>query len=125
MSLLVVTDGPANGKKFNLKLHRLATIGRDHVCTFQIMDDRISRVHLQIKHEESDQRHYAIDFGSANGVHVNDEKISTEVPLSNGDRIRIGSTTMVYFVEDSAETRTAIENLEKYRQRGLETKISD
>ena len=49
MALLIIIDGPEKGKTFPLEQFRLVMIGRDHSCTFQILDPRMSRQHLQIK----------------------------------------------------------------------------
>ena len=73
MATLVVISGPCEGQKFALEEHRLAMVGRDHSCTFQVLDRRVSRYHLQIK--GLDDGHAALDFESSNGVYVNGKRL--------------------------------------------------
>jgi pSer/pThr/pTyr-binding forkhead associated (FHA) protein len=115
MATLIVVEGPARGSQFALAEHRLVLIGRDDECTFQIIDDQISRRHVQVKRRDDADGHVAIDFGSANGVFVNDRRIEQETPLGDGDTVRLGATTMVYTVTDSPDAQS-IEDL--LRKRG-------
>jgi pSer/pThr/pTyr-binding forkhead associated (FHA) protein len=101
MATLLVTEGPGKDTKFAIGHHRLVMVGRDPRCTFQIVDPELSRNHLQIKYDELADRHFAIDFNSKNGVHVNGSKIDTEMLLNDGDRISIGATTIVYCRDDT------------------------
>jgi len=97
MAYLVVTEGPATGKQFTLgPKDRLVLVGRHVDCSFQIPDDKVSRRHLQIRLDEDQDRHFAVDYQSSNGVQVNGERITEDVPLKDGDAIRIGLTTLVY-----------------------------
>ena len=103
MALLIVVEGPAKDQKVALANHRLLMIGRDASASFQILDPELSRQHLQIKWDESANKHYAIDFNTKNGVYVNDTRIDTETVLNDGDAVRIGKSTMVYTTDDSKE----------------------
>lgn len=97
MAYLVVTKGPASGKEFALGPHdRLVLIGRHADCSFQIPDDKVSRRHFQIRLDENQDRHFAVDYQSSNGVCVNGERITDDALLNDGDTIRIGLTTIVY-----------------------------
>ena len=107
MACLVVTTGPAAGKHFALEEHQLVLVGRDDECTFQILDRRISRRHLQLK-LEGDGGHSAIDFDSANGVLVNGNAIDGQAPLAHGDTIEIGGTQIVYSTSDYPDAQTAM-----------------
>jgi pSer/pThr/pTyr-binding forkhead associated (FHA) protein len=114
--MLVVVEGPAEGQKFALGEHQLVLVGRDHDATFQILDGRISRHHLQIKRMGAQDAHAAIDLNSANGVCVNDQQVTSETPLANGDLIRIGNSSILYSAEDDPDAQT-ISQL--FRQRGV------
>ena len=97
MAYLVVTEGPASGRELVLgPQDRLVLVGRHMDCSFQIADEKVSRRHLQIRLDESQNRHFAIDFESSNGVAVNGEHITTDTLLDDGDAIQIGQTTLVY-----------------------------
>lgn len=109
MAVLVVLDGPAKDKKFSLVGCQLAMIGRDASCTFQIVDPELSRNHMQIRFAEDEKRHFAIDFGSKNGVIINGKALERETALSDRDVIEIGKTSLAYLVDDSPDALRAFE----------------
>ena len=113
MACLIISEGHDQGKKLALEQHRLVMIGRDKDCTFQILDDQISRHHLQMKWDLAEGRHLAIDYGSSNGVYVNGARIAQETPLGDGDLIFIGNTTLVYMTEDSPDAQRVAEAMKK------------
>ena len=125
MATLVVTEGPASGQQFALENHLLVLVGRDHTCTFQILDTQMSRRHFQLRYDENEDRHYAIDFESSNGVSVNGAKIAAPQPLEDGDVIRIGGTMMVYSVQDSPDAQRVTEILRKHGEGRHETQLEN
>lgn len=125
MASLIVIDGPEKGKSFALAQSNLVMIGRDHSCTFQILDPRLSRLHLQIKLLEKVNSHAAVDFQSSNGVYVNGNKIAAETPLAAGDVIRIGDTVIVYSAEDDPKAASIEEHLRRLRQGAMTTQLGD
>jgi len=125
MAALVVTEGPAKGQKFALAGCRLAMVGRDAGCSFQIVDPELSRFHLQIRYAEDQDRHFAIDFQSKNGVMVNGRKIEAETLLHDRDVIAIGSTTIVYSTDDALDAQRVFEAWKKLGQGHLRTVSGD
>lgn len=125
MAVLVALDGPAKDKKFALAGCQLAMIGRDASCTFQIVDPELSRNHLQIRFAEEQKRHFAIDFGSKNGVFVNGKKLEAETALSDRDVIEIGKSSLVYLVDDSPDAQRAFEAWKQLGQGHARTISSD
>ena len=125
MATLVIVEGPANGQQFALEEHRLVLLGRDAECTFQILDTQISRRHLQIRHDPGENRHYAIDFESSNGVFVNREKIAADKLLDDGDAIQIGETVLVYSVKDSPDAKRVMDILRKHGESPITTQLPD
>ncbi len=107
MAALHVTGGPAQGQSFALGQHNLVMIGRDAACTFQLVDPELSRTHLQVRFVGSEGRHYAVDFKSKNGVWVNETKIDGESPLTDGDILRLGDTTILYSTDDTMDAQHA------------------
>lgn len=107
MASLVVIEGPCRGGHFPLK-EQVVSVGRDDTCTVQILDGQISRKHLQVRLDEKLGTHFAADYRSANGVFVNDKVILTATALRDGDRIRIGQTTLIYLAADHADAPTAM-----------------
>lgn len=99
MPCLVIIEGAAQGAHHPIT-QPLTSIGREETCTIQIVDQSVSRKHLQIRLDESLGRYVAADYRSAHGVFINDKQILLETALSDGDRIRIGQTTLVFLVGD-------------------------
>ena len=115
MATLVVVTGPSAGHKFALEAHRLVMVGRDPRCTFQLLDPGVSRMHLQVRHDEGAKKHLVSDFQSRNGVFLNDAKIEAETVLQHGDAMRIGNSTILYSSDDSPD---AIRYLEVAHRHG-------
>ncbi len=113
MATLVATAGPVEGKSFPLDLSRLISVGRDDQCTIQILDEQVSRRHLQIRFDQDDDRHYAVDMRSANGVFINGTRLTDDRPLDDGDIIRIGQSELRYTRDDVTDIDLAIEQFRK------------
>ena len=104
---LLVVEGPQKGTHFPLAAP-LTSIGREEECTIQILDDQVSRKHLQLRLDPGATTHTAGDYRSANGVIINGKQIVDDVPLADGDRIRIGNTTLMYLAEAHADAASAV-----------------
>lgn len=112
MAFLLVVSGPNEGD-FHPLAEATASIGRNEDCTVQILDAEVSRLHMHVRHDEG-RRYVAVDEKSANGVFVNDKRIEGEVPLANGDIIRIGNSELIFSEQDFIDRDTALEH---YRRR--------
>ncbi|GHV05566.1 hypothetical protein FACS189416_5360 [Bacteroidia bacterium] len=80
---------------------KVITIGRDLDNDIVINDTKVSRHHLQII-SESTENFRIVDLGSSNGTFVNDKKILGETTLSLNDAVRIGNSTLpwqTYFAD--------------------------
>jgi len=71
-------------------------IGRGSEADLQLLDQGISRRHLDVQYDGSWATAY--DLGSTNGTSVNGHEISSQV-LRHGDVIRIGHTRIVFHHE--------------------------
>ena len=111
-SLLIGTSGREE-RYFPLESHRLVMIGRDDKCTVQVLDDQVSRQHLQIRFEPAEDKYYAADYRSANGVLVNGDRIVEDKALADGDAIQIGNTKIVFLRDDHASAQEAHDALRK------------
>ena len=116
-SILVVT-GPNQGDYYPLG-RRTIVVGRDEGCPIQIVDERVSRKHVQIRFDQADGRYHALDMKSGNGTVVNDCRISEAVSLADGDVIAIGVSELMFMAVDFPDRETAFEH---YRKRGERTK---
>ncbi|WP_416670045.1 FHA domain-containing protein [Egbenema bharatensis] len=79
-------------------------IGRDpRRVSLPIQDARLSRCHAALKYVEH-AGFYLIDLGSRNGSYVNGEPIRRPRLLCDGDRIRLGSLTLVFFLNQTVQS---------------------
>lgn len=80
-------------------------LGRDPGAAVFLDDRSVSRRHARIRVEEDGAT--LEDLGSKNGTFLGEQKVGAATPLSDGDRIRIGSvglTLRIYPVPDSTES---------------------
>jgi pSer/pThr/pTyr-binding forkhead associated (FHA) protein len=118
MALLIVIDGPEKGKTFALEQFNIVMVGRDHHCTFQILDPQMSRQHLQIKRIDDGAAHAAIDFHSSNGVFLNGVKIDSETRLAPGDILAIGNSEIAYSADNDPKAEANQELVRKKLSQG-------
>ena len=71
-------------------------IGRGTDCDLQLLDQGISRRHVDIQYDGNFATAY--DLGSTNGTTVNGHEISSQL-LRHGDVIRVGHTRIVFHQE--------------------------
>ena len=92
---LRVLDGADRGQIFE-EIEAPVTIGREEGNSVQLNDERISRFHIKIQEDQG--KLVLTDLESTNGTRVNDHRVpdGRVVPLRDGDRIGIGSTTVRY-----------------------------
>ena len=90
---LIILAGSSVGEMHKIAAER-TVIGRGQQADIQIFDEGISR-----RHAELVQKCDGVvlrDLGSTNGTYCNGERI-TEHRLADGDKIRVGSTTILKF----------------------------
>jgi putative nucleotidyltransferase with HDIG domain len=112
MPRLTIESGPAKGRSFELT-GEPQSIGREG--QIQILDTAASRKHAEVF--AVGENYFVRDLDSRNGTFVNDAKITGRTRLQIGDRVRIGSSLLVFgqrpdadqgvqFVQDQAPNRT-------------------
>lgn len=92
-AFITVARGHAAQAQYDLDPAQPVRIGRGTGCQVYVSDPLSSRTHVVLSFEKG--RWYASDAGSRNGTLVNEQRI-TQVALSDGDRIRIGSTELEF-----------------------------
>ncbi len=92
MAKLVLLSGDVPVREVPLE-KEVFVIGRALESDLALMDHLVSRRHGKLVREADLWR--VVDMGSANGVYVNDERITDRV-LKHGDRVRIGSSTLEF-----------------------------
>ena len=116
MASILVTMGKQEGDFWPLG-QRTTVIGRGETLPVQILDDLISRQHLQIRFDKEQGRYFALDMKSSNGVYVNNGKISDETPLADGDSISIGQTILLFTDKDFEDRESAMTHFKKVGER--------
>jgi len=93
MSKIRITTGPYRGREKTMG-NKPMTIGRDAEASIQILDRSASRFHAEVFPVGG--MYFVRDLDSKNGTLVNDDPITDEELLREGDVIKIGSTELVY-----------------------------
>lgn len=78
---LIADSGPEKGQ--HIPIRTRIEIGRALDCDISILEPALSRKHAEVEPEDSDL--ILRDLGSANGTHVNGEKVDGSVKLRDGD----------------------------------------
>jgi pSer/pThr/pTyr-binding forkhead associated (FHA) protein len=120
MASLIVLDGPQKDDYYPLG-HRTNVIGRDEALMIQILDERVSRKHLQISYDKDKDKYLGLDMSSKHGVCVNGSKINEQTGLVDGDRITIGAVTLWFTVKDFPDRESALSHYKKVGERSHPT----
>lgn len=89
---LEVDSGPAQGREYQLR--GTMRIGRTLDNEVTIDDSQVSRHHAAISREAGG---FALqDLRSSNGTFLNEQRITEPCILHDGDRIRVGNTSLVF-----------------------------
>lgn len=122
MASLIVTSGQNEGAYYPLG-RRTNVIGRDEAVPIQIIDQYISRKHMQIRFEQAEQRYYALDMKSKHGVFINKRRITDEMALTDGDEIDIGGVTLLFTEKDFDDRESAMSHFKKVGERARMTRM--
>ena len=90
---LVVLSGSNVGEMYRIEKDQVV-IGRGDKVDLRLVDEGISREHVRLSREEG--RIVLEDLGSTNGTYCNGQRVARQ-PLAEGDKILIGSTTILKF----------------------------
>src|ERR1022692_1404945 len=96
ISLMVLSAGSAAGKSLPVNTAQFI-IGRDPECNLRPASAMISKRHCAVVVKNGTV--FLRDFGSTNGTFVNDEPVKGEVPLKNGDLLKVGPLSFKVVIE--------------------------
>jgi len=116
MASLIVTSGKQEGDYYPLG-RRTNVIGRDEALPIQILDNMVSRKHLQVRFDPATGKYHAFDMKSRNGVYVNSQKVEAERALEDGDVILIGLTSLLFTEKDFKDKDSALLHYKKVGER--------
>lgn len=122
MPSIIIVAGSNEGDYYPLGKRTLVA-GRDEAVPIQIVDELVSRKHLQIRFDQSDSRYRALDMKSANGVFVNGRQIASETMLEDGDMIQIGNSKLMFTNQDFPDRESAMAHYHQQGERGKSTLI--
>jgi pSer/pThr/pTyr-binding forkhead associated (FHA) protein len=122
MASLFIISGDQKGDYYPLGF-RTNVVGRDEALPIQVLDDLVSRKHLQIRFDRQRGRYYALDMKSRHGVSVNNKKITEETALADGDEILIGQTTLLFTEKDFDDRESALSHFKKVGERRRPTHL--
>lgn len=97
----IVIDGADTGRVFRLT-SAVMSMGRGSNANIRLNDKTVSRKHCLV--EMSPGFATVIDLQSSNGTFVNGERVS-KWKLSNGDKVRIGSSILRYDITDADDSQ--------------------
>lgn len=115
MPVIIVLTGSNNGDYQPIEKKPII-VGRDMSCDFQLVDPTVSRRHLQLQFNESDQTCMATNLSSTSGVLVNNHMVTVDIHLRDGDIIQLGDTLLLYAVKEFSDVQSAVNY---YRSSGV------
>ncbi len=112
---LIVLAGESVGAMFRVD-DAETVLGRGSNARVRLNDEGISRKHCRLVQKGADV--FIEDLGSANGTRVNEEPVGETRLLQDGDKIHVGSTTILKFTyHDQLE--------ESFQQKMIEAALRD
>ena len=121
MASIIVVTGEQKGDYYPLG-HRTNVIGRDEAVPIQILEEHVSRKHMQIRYDKESGQYYALDMKSKHGVFINGQRIQDEIILVDGDQIDIGQATLLFTTSDLPGRESAMSHFKKVHERTNPTK---
>lgn len=122
MASLIVLNGSQKDNYYPLG-RRTNVIGRSESLNIQVIDERISRKHMQVIYDKEKDEYRVIDMNSKHGVFINSNKIKDETRLVDGDFITIGTTMLWFTMKDFPDRESALLHYKKVGERSRPTYI--
>lgn len=111
---LIVLSGDLTGRIYKLTGGKYV-LGRAEDADIKLNDDGVSRFHAELLRYD-DQLYLLKDLGSTNGTFVNGAQVRSHA-LNDGDRIQIGSLTILKFSHQDSLEEEVQERLYQYATR--------
>ncbi len=99
----LVVGGDLNGTIFDL-LDGETIVGRSPECNIPLEFQGISRKHFKVSIQNENCT--VTDLGSSNGTFLNNTKIESDVSLTKGDMVKLGSIALKYLPKGDTERLT-------------------
>jgi pSer/pThr/pTyr-binding forkhead associated (FHA) protein len=102
ISLVVMSAGSAAGKALPINVAQFV-IGRDPQCNLRPASAMISKRHCAISIKGGEV--FLRDFDSTNGTFLNEEAVKGEVPVKDGDVLKVGPLSFKVVIDSKAATK--------------------
>lgn len=96
LNLVVLSEGKTSGQAIPIKLSQFL-IGRDQQCHLRPASPLISKRHCVLITKNA--RVFIRDFDSTNGTFVNEERVSGQRELKDGDMLKLGPISFRVHIE--------------------------
>ena len=116
MASIVIASGEHRGDRYPLG-RRTNVIGRAESLPIQVLDDMVSRKHVQVRFDAATTRYSVLDMSSKNGVFLNGRRVTGETPLTHHDRICIGGTMLLFSQRDPDGNATVLHRFNRPGER--------
>jgi len=94
MDFLTIITPDGGTQKYDLQPVPNLKIGRSSTSDLVLQDLNVSRMHAELVRRP--EGYFVLDAGGKNGTFVNDRRIDGPTMLQPGDRVRVGTTTLVF-----------------------------
>jgi pSer/pThr/pTyr-binding forkhead associated (FHA) protein len=118
MASLIITTGAQKGNFYPLG-KRTTVVGRDEGLLVQILDNKVSRKHMQVRFEND--KYYVNDMNSKHGVFINNRRIDEQTELREHDYITLGETILLFTFKDFDSIESALSHYKKVGERRKRT----
>ncbi len=113
----IFVQEPGKETKYYPLGRRTNVIGRDEGLLIQILDNHVSRKHLQLLYNKDEDYFVANDMDSKHGTFLNGAKLRNETRLRDGDNLTIGQTNIFFSNEDFPDKDNALKYYKKVGER--------
>lgn len=124
MASLIVISGKQKGEYLPLG-HRVSVIGRAEILPLQILDESVSRKHFCVFYDKDARKYYAEDMNSKHGTLINMRRITDRKSLTEGDRIQVGGTILLFTEKDFNTKESALMHYKQTEERTTRIESED
>jgi pSer/pThr/pTyr-binding forkhead associated (FHA) protein len=111
MASIYITDGPNDGDYYPLEEDRTYVVGRGD-ADILVVDEQVSKAHLQITWNAGAGTYMAEDLKSSNGTWLGGNSLTRPITLQDGDRLEMGTSAIEFSTQtysDKAAAKAASE----------------
>jgi len=122
MATLIVISGKQRGEYLPLG-QRTSVIGRAESLPLQILDDGVSRRHFRVLFDKDSGKYYVEDMNSRHGTLINMRRTTERAPLSEGDQIIVGETSLLFTEKDFDTKESALMHYKMVGEKSKTTRM--